>query len=60
MELKLLRVFDRIERFKDGGRWSYRQPKKQGGIGGLAKSHWDYLPDEMVSIFIVLALIHNY
>jgi hypothetical protein len=35
---------------KDAGRWSLRQPKKQRGIGGLTKSHWDYLMDEMVCI----------
>ncbi|KAF9453258.1 hypothetical protein P691DRAFT_771618 [Macrolepiota fuliginosa MF-IS2] len=46
-ELKLIRTFDRIESLKDGGRWSFRQPKKQRGVGGLAKTHWDYLMDEM-------------
>ena len=49
-ELKLVRVFDRIELLKDAGRWSFRQPKKQRGVGGLNKTHWDYLLDEMVSI----------
>lgn len=48
-ELKLIRTFDRIESLKDSGRWSFRQPKKQRGVGGLVKSHWDYLMDEMVS-----------
>jgi len=33
---------------KDSGRWSFRQPKKQRGLGGLIKTHWDYLMDEMV------------
>lgn len=47
-ELKLIRTFDRIESLKDGGRWSFRQPKKQRGVGGLVKTHWDYLMDEMV------------
>lgn len=47
-ELRLIRTFDRIEVLKDGGRWSFRQPKKQRGVGGLAKTHWDYLMDEMV------------
>ncbi|KXN85496.1 Chromatin modification-related protein EAF1 [Leucoagaricus sp. SymC.cos] len=46
-ELKLIRTFDRIESLKDGGRWSFRQPKKQRGVGGLVKTHWDYLMDEM-------------
>ena len=42
-------MFERIEMLKDAGRWSFRQPKKQRGVGGLAKTHWDYLLDEMVS-----------
>lgn len=46
-ELKLIRTFDRIDSLKDGGRWSFRQPKKQRGVGGLVKTHWDYLMDEM-------------
>lgn len=49
-ELRLIRTIDRIDALKDGGRWSFRQPKKQRGIGGLAKTHWDYLLDEMVSL----------
>lgn len=51
-ELKLIRVFDRIELLKDTGRWSFRQPKKQRG-GALPKTHWDYLLDEMASVFII-------
>ena len=47
-ELRLIRTFDRIEMLKDSGRWSFRQPKKQRGLGGLIKTHWDYLMDEMV------------
>ncbi|PIL24170.1 transcription factor [Ganoderma sinense ZZ0214-1] len=46
-EMHLLRVFDRIEKLKDTGSWSFRQPKKQRGVGGLTKTHWDYLLDEM-------------
>lgn len=46
-ELRLIRTLDRVEFLKDGGRWSFRQPKKQRGVGGLAKTHWDYLMDEM-------------
>ena len=34
---------------KDSGRWSFRQPKKQRGLGGPIKTHWDYLVDEMVN-----------
>ena len=49
-ELRLIRTLERIESLKDGGRWSFRQPKKQRGIGGLVKTHWDYLIDEMVSL----------
>ncbi|KLO14690.1 hypothetical protein SCHPADRAFT_850679 [Schizopora paradoxa] len=45
-ELKLIRVFDRIELLKDAGRWSFRQPKKQKAVA-LPKAHWDYLLDEM-------------
>lgn len=48
-ELRLIRAVDRIELLKDAGRWSFRQPKKQRGVGGLVKTHWDYLLDEMVS-----------
>ena len=48
MELRLIRTFERIEMLKDAGRWSFRQIKKQRGVGGLAKTHWDYLLDEMV------------
>jgi chromatin modification-related protein VID21 len=50
MELRLIRTLDRIEHLKDNGRWSFRQPKKQRGVGGLTKTHWDYLMDEMVCI----------
>ena len=48
-ELKLIRVFDRIELLKDAGRWSFRQPKKSKAVA-LPKAHWDYLLDEMVSV----------
>ncbi|KAI0362340.1 hypothetical protein OH77DRAFT_1416587 [Trametes cingulata] len=46
-ELRLIRTFERIEVLKDAGRWSFRQIKKQRGVGGLTKTHWDYLMDEM-------------
>ena len=49
-ELKLIKTFDRIDALIDAGRWSFRQPKKQRGVGGLMKTHWDYLMDEMVGI----------
>lgn len=47
-ELRLLRVLERIEQLKEAGKWSYRQPKKQRGVGNVSKTHWDYLLDEMV------------
>ncbi|KAL1746094.1 hypothetical protein HDZ31DRAFT_34914, partial [Schizophyllum fasciatum] len=46
-ELKLIRILDRMESMKDFGRWSFRQPKKQRNVGVIAKTHWDYLMDEM-------------
>jgi chromatin modification-related protein VID21 len=49
-EVRLLRAHDRIEGLKREGRWSFRQPKKQRGVGGLNKTHSDYLIDEMVSL----------
>lgn len=49
-ELRLIKTFDRIDALIDAGRWSFRQPKKQRGVGGLMKTHWDYLLDEMVSL----------
>ena len=59
-ELRLIRTLERIETLKDGGRWSFRQPKKQRGIGGLVKTHWDYLMDEMVSLcFLLFCLSPN-
>ena len=57
MELKLIRVFERIELLKDQGRWGFRQPKNQRGVGGLAKSHWDYLLDEMVRGIGIVSVI---
>lgn len=48
LELRLVRVFERIERLKEANAWSFRQPRKQRGVGGLTKTHWDYLMDEMV------------
>ena len=53
-ELRLIRTLERIDSLKDGGRWAFRQPKKQRGIGGLLKTHWDYLLDEMVRTYVLL------
>jgi hypothetical protein len=52
-ELRLIRTIERIELLKNDGRWSFRQPKKQRGVGGLVKSHWDHLMDEVVGPFIL-------
>lgn len=49
-ELTLLRTLERIENLKTKNQWSFRQPKKQRGVGGLVKNHWDYLIDEVVSL----------
>ncbi|EGN96209.1 hypothetical protein SERLA73DRAFT_76187 [Serpula lacrymans var. lacrymans S7.3] len=46
-ELRLIRTLERVEALKGEGKWSFRQPKKQRGVGGLTKTHWDYLMDEM-------------
>ncbi|KAJ7739697.1 hypothetical protein DFH07DRAFT_752123 [Mycena maculata] len=46
-ELRLIRTLEQVELLKDAGRWSFRQPKKQRGVGGLTKTHWDYVMDEM-------------
>jgi chromatin modification-related protein VID21 len=48
MELKIVRALERIDKLKDDGKWSFRQVKRQRGIGGLTKTHWDHLMDEMV------------
>ena len=53
-ELRLIRALDRIEGLKREGRWSFRQPKKQRGVGGLTKTHSDYLMDEMVRLSLCL------
>lgn len=49
-ELRLIRALEQVESLKDAGRWSFRQPKKQRGVGGLTKTHWDYVLDEMVRL----------
>ncbi|KAI6043008.1 hypothetical protein EDC04DRAFT_2654066 [Pisolithus marmoratus] len=41
-ELRMMRTLER---------WSYRQPKKQRNLGGMTKTHWDYLLDEMVTVY---------
>jgi hypothetical protein len=53
-ELRLIRVLDRIEQLKEAGKWSYRQPKKQRGVGNMSKTQWDYLLDEMVRYPLVI------
>lgn len=55
-EIRLIRTIERVEQMKDTGRWSFRQPKKQRGVGGLAKTHWDYLLDEMVGDLLLHSL----
>lgn len=47
-EIRLMRALERVEILKREGRWGLRQPKKQRGVGGLTKTHWDHLLDEMV------------
>jgi chromatin modification-related protein VID21 len=47
-ELRLIRTAERIETLKSQARWGLRQVKKQRAVGGLMKTHWDYLLDEMV------------
>lgn len=54
-ELRLMRALERIEKLKQEGRWSFRQPKKQKGPV-VAKSHWDWLLDEMVCVFFSTSL----
>lgn len=46
-ELRLTRALERVESLKNVAKWSYRQPKRQKNLGGLTKTHWDYLMDEM-------------
>ncbi|KAJ7261307.1 hypothetical protein B0H12DRAFT_1106198 [Mycena haematopus] len=46
-ELRLIRALEQVETLKSDGRWSFRQPKKQRGTGGVTKTHWDYVMDEM-------------
>jgi len=58
-ELRLIRALDRIEGLKREGRWSFRQPKKQRGVGGLVKTHSDYLIDEMVSPRFIISAISD-
>jgi chromatin modification-related protein VID21 len=49
-EIRALRAIDRIDELKSKGQWSLRQVKRYRGVGGLAKSHRDYLMDEMVGL----------
>ena len=43
-----MRTLERVESLENVAKWSYRQPKKQRNLGGMTKTHWDYLMDEMV------------
>lgn len=45
-EQRFLRAMARIEKLKEAGTWSFRQPKKQKGPV-VRKSHWDHVLDEM-------------
>lgn len=49
-ELRLLRTLERVETLETTAKWSFKQPKKQRNLGGIMKTHWDYLLDEMVCI----------
>jgi chromatin modification-related protein VID21 len=55
-ELRHIRAMEKIEAKKRDGRWSLRQPKKLRGPG-VPKSHWDYLLEEMVSVFVGVELM---
>ncbi|KAG0706394.1 hypothetical protein DFH29DRAFT_171526 [Suillus ampliporus] len=46
-ELRLTRALERVESLENVAKWSYRQPKRQKNLGGMTKTHWDYLMDEM-------------
>ncbi|KAF8431767.1 hypothetical protein L210DRAFT_866921 [Boletus edulis BED1] len=46
-ELRLLRTLERVESLENVAKWSYRQPKKQRNLGGMTRTHWDYLLDEI-------------
>lgn len=46
-ELRLMRTLERVEGLENIAKWSYRQPKKQRNLGGMTKTHWDHLLDEM-------------
>lgn len=45
---------EKIEALKDDGKWGYRQMKKQRGVGGLTKTHWDHLLEEMACITLFI------
>lgn len=55
-----MRTLERVESLENVAKWSYRQPKKQRNLGGLTKTHWDYLLDEMVRILICLSYICHF
>lgn len=43
-----MRTLERVESLENVAKWSYRQPKKQRNLGGMTRTHWDYMLDEMV------------
>jgi chromatin modification-related protein VID21 len=47
-EIKYTRAMERIEQLKHDNQWSFRQMKRFKGPT-VAKVHWDYVLDEMVS-----------
>lgn len=57
-ELRLMRSLERVESLENVAKWSYRQPKKQRNLGGMTKSHWDFLLDEMVRM-LALAIFYS-
>jgi hypothetical protein len=51
-ELQGLRALERIEQLKAQNAWSFRQIRKQK-MPQVAKTHWDYLLDEMVCLVVL-------
>jgi hypothetical protein len=42
----------RVEQLKEAGMWSFRQLKRHKAPP-RTKTHWDYVLDEMVSIYLL-------
>jgi chromatin modification-related protein VID21 len=51
-ELLVVKAFERVDEMKAKGEWSLRQPQRQKQPV-IAKDHWAYLLDEMVSLPLV-------